>query len=222
MMRVKPMPGTVWCHKQSKPKVRVNVAGIGMVEVESATAGGLLIPFTDNRGDVNVKTSMFVVESVGADLPWRIGKTDHHTTFAEQCIVPGVIIATRAGAGLDQRREADHINVRYNEIAAIGNMEDEGPPMYPAPGWVLCRVLRQTAAGRTLTVDADHEDALEQPQAVRMVVEALPRCAPANMGVAPGDIVYMPRFTAQNFVEFEDNTWRVVPLEDIIAVESEE
>jgi hypothetical protein len=220
MMRVKPMPGTLWCHKQSKPKARVHVAGIGMVEVEAATAGGLLIPFTDNRGDVNLKTSMFVVESIGDDLPWRIDKTDYRTTFAEQGIVPGVVIATRAGAGLDQRREADHINVRYNEIAAIGNMEEDGPPMYPAPGWVLCRVLKQTAPGRTLTVSADYEDALEQPQAVRMVVEALPR-GQHNADLAPGDIVYMARFTAQNFVEFEDNTWRCVPLEDILAKEFE-
>lgn len=214
------MPGTLWCHKQTKSRVTVHVPGFGAVEVEGATAGGLILPFTDNRGDVNVKTSMFVVENVGADVPWRIDKTDYRTTFAAQGIETGVVIAVRAGAGLDQRRDDDWINVKYNEIAAIGNTEDEGPAMYPAPGWILCRVLKGERTNSLLTVDADHEDVLEQPQAVRMSVLAVPRDC-AYSPVVPGDVVYMPRFTAQNFVEFEDNTYRCVPMDDIIAVENE-
>lgn len=216
-MNVRPMPGTVWCNKQSTPRVSVNVPGYGNVEVAGTAAGGLILPFTDTRGDVNLLTSVFVVERVGADVTWRIDKTNYRTTFAEQGIEPGVLIATRAGAGLDQDRSADHINIKFNEIAAIGNTEDDGPPMYPAPGWVLCRVLlnkRET----TLYVEEKHQDVLEQAGAVRMVVEAVPRGSwPCS--VAVGDVVYMARFTATDFVEFEDGTYRCVHEDDILGVE---
>jgi hypothetical protein len=216
-MKVKPMPGTVWCNKQINPTINLFVEGLGNVVVSGATDGGLVLPFTDTRGDVNVKTSMYVVDAVGTDETWRVGKRDYKTTFAEQGVTPGVIIATRAGAGLDQRREADFINVRYNEIAAIGNTEDDGPPMYPAPGFVLCEVLLNKHSGE-LEVDALHADVLEQPQAVRMVVLATPRGS-FPTGVKPGDVVYMPRFTATDFVEFEDGKYRCVHEDDLIGVE---
>jgi hypothetical protein len=217
MDNVRPMPGTVWCSKRLQPTTTVNIGGFGNVEIEQVTPGGLLVPFTDRRGDVNLKTSMFLVERVGTDLPWRIGKRNYATTFAEQGIGPGVVIATRAGAGLDQRRGDDYINIRFNEIAAIGNTEDDGPPMWPAPGRVLCRVLLNER-NKGVLVDELHADALEQPQAVRMVVEAVPRGSwPCS--VAVGDIVYMPRFTATDFVEFEDGTWRCIHEDDILGVE---
>lgn len=211
------MPGTVWCNKQTEPKVTIHVPGFGNVDVGGVAAGGLVLPFTDTRGDVNLKTSMFVVERVGHDEPWVVDKVNYRTTFAEQGIEPGVVIATRAGAGLDQRREADHINIKYNEIAAIGNTDDEGPPMYPAPGWVLCRVLLNKR-DTTLFVDEAHQDVLEQPAVVRMVVEAVPRGS-YPCSVAVGDVVFVDRYKASDFVEFDDGAYRCVHEEDILGVE---
>jgi co-chaperonin GroES (HSP10) len=218
---VKPMPGTLWCDKRSTPRVSIEVAGLGNVEVSGVSDGGIILPFTDTRGDINVRTTMVVVDRVGDDpYEWRVGKRNYRTTFAEQGITSGVVVATRAGAGLDQNRQKDAINIKYNEVVCIGATDDDGPPMYPAPGWVLCRVLAGTLPG-ALVIDAAHADVLSLGQTVRMQVIAVPRGEyPCDLAI--GDVVHMSRFQAQDFVEFENNTYRCVPQDDILAVENDD
>lgn len=226
MERIRPLPGYLWCEKI--PTIRpLPVDGLGTVTVSSVTPSGLAIVSDRTEENDAVRDAYsLVVRSLGADPPaWHTFVLDRERTWpcgtwAEQKIREGTVVVVRAVSGLEQSRASRHIQIRYDEIAAIGaplDEPDDAPAMYPGPGWVLVRLDEPPSDTHgSVYVGSAHADVFANSGVSWGTVYALPRGWADALTV--GDRVAVPRWNATEYVDLEGNI-RAVPWGDVLAVE---
>jgi hypothetical protein len=236
---VKPLPGYVVCEKYTGID-KSYVEGFGTVDVTQKTASGLLIVSEVSQESEFVTANRVVVRRVGespyawkfrclttrgawqGENPGKLIDRDFKTTFEEQKVEPGVVLATRASYGAEQDKTSRFIVLRYDEICAIGKPfdEPEGFEMRPAPGWVL---VKKDIPERT--------DALEIPRMTNQLIEQgggtwgyvleVPRGCDSE-GLKPGDRILFPSYAttgSTEYIEFEGGI-RCLPLEDVLAIQT--
>jgi hypothetical protein len=217
---VRPLKGHLTCEKYHKSVVE-HVEGIGDIPITGVTEGGLVLVGEDDSEAEDVKAFMLRVRVVGEDPEaWKFrffGKErDYKSTFAEQRVRPGVIIAVRGVAGANQSKNSHIIDVRYDEIVAIGTPKGEFPAMLPAPGWVLVEHLDPAPKSR-LHISAGAEQITQEGNVRWGRIIALPRGTSSD-GLEVGNEVCFPSHGgvgATEQLQFEDGRLRALPLDDV-------
>jgi len=217
---VRPLKGHLTCEKYHQSVVE-HVEGIGDIPISGVTEGGLVIVGTDDTEAEDVKAFMLRVRIVGEDPEaWKFrffGKErDYRTNFETQRIRPGVIIAVRGVAGANQSKNSHIIDIRYDEIVAIGTPRGESPAMLPAPGWVLVEHLDPEPKSR-LHISAGAEQITQEGNVRWGRVIGLAR-GTDSFGLSLGDEICFPSHGgvgATELVQFEDGRLRCLPLDDV-------
>jgi len=217
-MKVRPMRGTLWCRKYVPGREQFEVEGLGTVN--GTQVGDLVVVSDKTLGSDNTLSKFAVVEAIGhGPISWGVlylsstdlrgySEINWDTDWDEQNIKVGTVICLRACAGIDQRREEDFIQVRYDEICAIGTPIGASPPMLPAPGWILIEPMPlEVRLGM---------DMFEIVGRAR--VYALPKGGP-QLDIAVGDIVLYPVVGGMEHVEFDNGAIRGLPYGELLAVE---
>lgn len=222
--RVRPMPGFLIGMKDTKNSV-VEVEGFGNVSVSGTTASGLAIVSNDNEMAEHYKALLVTAVVVGPPpdkwkCRWYKKKRDWHTTWQEQGIDVGTKLAFRAVAGVEQERGSRFVQLRYDEICAIGQPEgSDGPDMLPAPGWVLVQMCEESEYKGSLELYSGLSDVLNNGNMSYGVVIGLPRgYSDGDMEV--GDTICFPTHTAvgaTEYVTFEGGL-RCLPMDDVLGV----
>lgn len=225
--KVRPMPGHVFCMKQTKGQV-LNVDGLGAINVSEIRSSGLVLPSTETKDTEMVKAMLVTVVAMGAEpyawetrIPKSKRKEKHATTWAEQQIEIGTVLSLRPIAGVNQTKDSPFLDVRYDEISCIGQFDPCAPAMLPAPGWVLVRLVeveKQDHAG--LVIQDGLEEILQQGFMYYGDVIGLPRGSdPEKVGFSVGDRICFPAHTgvgAIEFIEF-DGGLRALPIHDVLG-----
>lgn len=238
--KIAPVKGSLWCEKFIPGREKVSVPGYGNIYgVESA--GGIVLVSEDNEEASNVKAALFLVRAVGDDpQDWSIRgndrsdvwqnkrKTDEvwDTTFAGQAIREGTVVAIRPSTGERQTRASSYIQIRYDELVAIGVPleEDSAVPMYPAPGWLIIHkhdVATETKSG-LYKGDGIYT---EQGWAFFGTVVAIPRGADGDYVDLLNRTVAFPSFAgagATEYIDFDGGEYRAVPFYDVWGVVDED
>ena len=216
-----PKPGHLWCEKFIKGGV--DVPGLGEISGTLDASSGLVLVSGKNAQDEAILAKLLIVRAVGPEVPaWKFryfgGERDWGTTWAEQGIAEGVVVAVRAVAGIEQTKDDRFIEVRYDEISAIGQTSDDGPAMLPAPGWVMVDVGLDELPGKigSLFVSPEMQDVLEGGTMQWGTVAGLPRgySDDLDLGMDVG-------FDRYKYVEFvTSGNYRFMPLDEVLAVRS--
>lgn len=218
---LRPKPGHLWCEKFIKDSVEV--AGLGEVAGELHAGSGLVLVSSKDSQDEAILAKLLIVRAVGQDaFAWKFRyfhkERDWKTTFAEQGIAPGVVVAVRAVSGMQQAKDDRFLEIRYDEISAIGQTNPDGPAMLPAPGWVMVDVGLDDLDGRvgSLFVSQEMQDVIEGGTMQWGSVAALPH-GYADVGcLALGDEVGFDRYKYVEFVT--SGNFRFMPQDEILAV----
>lgn len=227
--KIRPTPGHLWCEKLSTVS-SMDVDGIGAVSVSSVTASGLVVVSDRTEEADTVLGNLLVVRAIGEDPPpprgwhtyclgreqsWPLG------TWKDQRITIGTVIAIRAVAGVNQGRDRKYVQVRYDEIAAIGaplDEPDDAPAMYPGPGWVLVRLDKPVDDMHgSVYVGEGRKDVFENGGVHWGTVYSLPRGF-QDPSVRVGSRIAVPRWQSTEYLELEGDI-RAVPWGDVLAVE---
>ena len=178
--KLRPKPGHLWCEKFIRDGIEVE--GIGEVAGTLDAASGLVVVSGKDSQDEAILAKLLIVRAVGPEVPaWKFryfqGERDWHTTFKEQGVAEGVVVAVRAVAGVTQVKDDRFIEIRYDEISAIGQTSNDGPAMLPAPGWVMVDVGLDDLTGKvgSLFVSREMQDVLEGGTMQWGAVAGLPR-----------------------------------------------
>ncbi len=224
--RVRPLPGHLYAAKLTKNRP-VDLDGYGQIAVSEVRDSGLVVVSGDTQEAEHYKALNCVILAVGEDPPewktrWFHKKRDWNTSFAEQRIGEGTVVSIRAIAGVDQVKGSRFLQLRYDEISAIGQPEDEDvPDMLPAPGWVLVKLREAQAPERGGLVLYDGlADVLDHGNMTFGTVLALPR-GYSDGDLKAGDSICFPTHTgvgATEFIEFDDGI-RCLPLDDVFGCE---
>lgn len=221
--RVRPLPGHLIGMKVTQNE-HVDLEGYGKVAVSTVTAGGLVLVSNDTKEAEHYKAKLVTVLVLGAEpdrwsTRWFDKKRDWKTSFAEQGIELGTVVAVRAVSGVDQVKGSKFIQLRYDEISTIGQPEGtEGPDMLPAPGWVLVRMESPEKVDRGLIIYEGLEQVLQDGNMSYGVIIGLPRGYPGT-DFQVGDRICFPTHTgvgATEFVEFEGGL-RCLPIDDVFG-----
>lgn len=229
--KIRPTPGHLWCEKLATVS-SVDVDGIGSVSVSEITSSGLVVVSERTEEADTVLGNLLVVRAIGEDPPPPRGWHTYHLsrerswplgTWKDQRIEVGTVIAIRAVAGVNQGRDRKYVQVRYDEIAAIGaplDEPDDAPAMYPGPGWVLVRLDDydgdDTSSGGVY-VGEGRKDVFDNGGVIWGEVYSLPRGF-SDPSVHPGARVAVPRWQSTEYLELEGGI-RAVPWGDVLAVE---
>lgn len=223
--RVRPLPGHLIGMKVTQNE-HVDLEGYGKVAVSGVTAGGLVLVSNDTKEAEHYKAKLVTVLVLG-DEPdqwkcrWFDKSRNWKTTFAEQGIDLGTVVAVRAVSGVDQVKGSKFLQLRYDEISAIGQPEgSDGPDMLPAPGWVLVRIESPEKIDRGVLVYDGLEQVLQEGNMTYGTVIGLPRGYPFS-DIKVGDRICFPTHTgvgATEFVDFEGGL-RCLPIDDVLGVE---
>jgi len=229
--KIRPTPGHLWCEKLASVS-SVDVDGLGSVSVSEVTSSGLVLVSDRTEEADTVLGNLLVVRAVGEDPHLPQGWHTYHLgrevswplgTWEGQCIEVGTVIAIRAVAGVNQGRDRRYVQVRYDEIAAIGAPLDEpedAPAMYPGPGWVLVRLdTPKDDTFGSVYVGEGRRDVFENGGVHWGTVYSLPRgFSEPFLGVSIGSRVAVPRWQSTEYLELEGGI-RAVPWGDVLAVE---
>jgi hypothetical protein len=228
MSKVRPLPGFLWC-EEVPDYVERTVLGLGKVRV-AAIRSGLYIP-PESKDSNPLKGRLLVVRSVGENprqwhQRWFRRERNWGTTWQEQAIDEGSLLVVRKVAGHALGPDSPWLQVRHDEVCAIGVRQDEDYPvdMRPAPGWVGVQLddLPSEQQRGGLWVRAGIRQIVEDGQGTWATVVALPRgFDEGTEGIRMGDKVLIPSHEgvgATEFVEFGKGL-RFLPFEDVLAVE---
>lgn len=226
--KLRPVRGSVWCEKYTPGRERLMVEGLGVVSVADETESGIVLISGDAETDL-VKASLLVVRAIGeAPENWSVRFLDraragrkvdkvYPCDWENQRIEVGTVIAIRAVAGEGQVKNSRFIQVRYDEIVAIGTpLDADEIPMLPAPGWVLVEPLPEPQEASIFI------GGMETSQSEWGRVLGTPRGLYGD--VSTGDVVAYPLhrvYGATEYVTFEGGL-RAVPVYDLLAVLEED
>lgn len=224
--RVRPLPGHLYAAKLTKNQ-HVELAGYGDIAVSEIRDSGLVIVSNDTKEAEHYKALSCVVLTRGEDpdrwtTRWYDKRRDWGTTFAQQGIEEGTIVTIRAVAGVDQTKGSRYLQLRYDEINAIGQPEGEDTPdMLPAPGWVLVKLHEEESQERGgLQLYDGLVELLDHGNMRYGTVIGLPR-GYTDGDIAVGDTICFPTHTgvgATEFIEFEGGL-RCLPIDDVLGVQ---
>lgn len=236
---VRPMRGYVICEKYIETS-RVYVDGFGWVDSRGFSDGGLLLVSKQTQEQEYVNATRYVVRRIGTTpYEWRFRclstggswngprpgdpiERNFHTTFAQQRVVEGTVLAARAVSGTQQDRASRFVALRYDEICAIGKPldEPEGFEMLPAPGWVLVQKESSEARKDRLEVYEGLQQMIQNGNGTWGRILEIPREVNTN-GLRVGDRVMFPTHAAvgaTEYIEFGGGI-RCLPLEDVLLVQ---
>lgn len=221
--KVRPVAGSLIGHKYQPELVDTEVG-----KIKGRMVGGLVIvdKIDETAEDALVASTAVVVQALGHDVPWRSRfqniEYDHKTTWEEQRIEPGTIVFARGVAQAPLGVGADHVQLRYDDIAGIGVPLDEEPivPCIPAPGFILVKKVEYEEKLGSLFIKPEYNEVLSEAAGARGVVAALPRADRliAESGIVVGDTVTFPRYQLSEYIDLEGG-YRLIHFEDVLAVE---
>lgn len=220
--RLTPKPGSLWCEKLFETK-QLDLPGIGQV-TGTMTASGLVLVGNKSTQDEAVRSKVVLVRAVGEPPPrWSTRWFDKErvwpTEWSEQGIDIGTVIMVRAVAGVEQGIDDKYIEIRYDEIVAIGQpVGTDGPDMLPAPGWILLDVDPGDDEHVGAVWVGEARDALENNHIQWGVVHGLPEGYDGSLGV--GDRVGFPRYVWTEYVQ--TGSLRYMPQDEVLCVELDE
>lgn len=235
--KLRPVAGSLWCEKYTGAKAQLEVEGLGIVNYTDVTDSGIVLVSNTTEETDNIRAELYIVRAVGREpekwsTRWasRGPEWEHpenvdvvyNTTFEAQKVLEGTVIATRSIAGESQGSDSRFVQIRYDEIVAIGTPVDEDSlPMLPAPGWVLVEkdeVEEELESGLYKGTGTVYDNGF----VLWGTIVGIPRETPC--GVEVGARVAIPLFYgagATEYVEFENGQFRVMPEADLLAVEYE-
>jgi hypothetical protein len=228
MQKVKPLPGFLWC-EEVPDYVERDIKGLGRVRVAEERSG-LYIP-PESKEANPLKGRLLVVRSVGKpptrwNQRWFRRERDWKTSFEDQRIQVGSLLVVRKVAGHALGADSPWLQVRHDEVCAIGVPFDEEYPMdmRPAPGWVGVQLDQLPTEQREggLWVRAGIRQVQEDGQGTWATVVALPRgFDESTEGLSMGDRVLIPSHEGAGATELVDfgQGLRFLPFEDVLAIE---
>lgn len=215
--KLKPKPGHMWCRKIYENK-KINIAGLGQV-TGTVSPSGLVVVGAKDTQDEAVLSRLVVVMALGDEPPaWRFRffdrERDFKTSLAEQGVAVGTALMIRAVAGVAQDSTDAFIEVRYDEIVAIGQTEGEHD-MLPAPGWIALDMTTDEGDGRigSIFVRPDAIDAVRDGQLHWGQVLALPVGYDGTL--IEGDHVAVDRFQFTEYMQVGKT--RYVPQDEVLV-----
>lgn len=221
---IRPKRGHLLCEKLVFGKT-VEVDGLGEVTGD-LTESGLVVVARQDTQDEAVLAKLLVVRAVGTEpSEWRFrffGKEfNWGASWKDQGIEEGVVIAVRSIAGVEQDITDRFIEVRYDEISAIGQVDPNCPyDMLPAPGWCMVDIGLDDLEGKvgSLYVRPEMQEVLEGDKLKWGTLCALAKGANLE-GVEPGNRVAFDRY---RYTEYMDcGKYRFLPLDELLVVEYE-
>lgn len=197
-------------------------------EQEHVSKAGVIIPQFERPEDALTKHNLLVVRALGRPPgEWRCRyferEFDHQTSWEEQGIEVGTVVVARAVAGQGQATDSAFVQLRYDEIAAIGApVDDERADMYPAPGWVM--MVKDVDHGDTseggVYVGSQRAEVFAEGQLIWGSVTGLAKWDRLVRGqLVIGDRIGVPRYNPTEFIELEGGI-RLVPFDDVLAIEA--
>lgn len=218
---LRPKPGSLWGEKLFENK-QLELQGIGTV-TGTVTDSGLVIVGAKSTQDEAVRSKVVLVRAVGEPPPrWHTRWFDNERTWPtdwdEQGVDVGTVVMVRAVAGVEQGVDDKYIEIRYDEIVAIGQpLDTDGPDMLPAPGWLLLDVDpgQEDTIGKVWV--GDSRDALENNQIQWGIVKALPVGYDGTLRL--GNRVGFPRFVWTEYVQVGE--MRYMPQDEVLVVSDE-
>lgn len=218
---IRPKQGHLLCEKLSDVPT-VSVEGLGEVS-GSLSAGGLLVVTKQTEEDAAIRSKLCVVRAMGKDpVEWNnrwFGKErDFKTDWKGQRVDIGSVIGIRAIAGVEQALADKFIEVRYDEIGAIGQPPDDGPDdMLPAPGWVFLDVSLDAGDTKlgSLYFRPEMKDVLENGGISWGRVLALPRDY-RDGELVVGDEVCFDRAKNEEYMMLEGSI-RAMPQDELLG-----
>lgn len=239
--KIEPVRGTLWAEKYVPGKEKVRVDGYGTIYSTGTTESGLVLVSADNEEASNVKAALFVVRAIGENpAVWSVrghdrtsvwenkAKTDvtWDTSWEGQAVQEGTVVAIRPSTGERQTRASSYMQIRYDELVAVGVPFEESCdiPMLPAPGWLIIEkdeVATETASG----LYKGEGIYATQGWAYFGTVVGIPRDSGADYQELLGRRVAFPSFAgagATEYIDFDGGTYRAVPLFDVWGVIDED
>lgn len=245
-MKIRPLPGHLWTTKYTPGAGQKLRLANGMEFEGSMRESGLFLPSSKSDAVNDVLAKMYVIEAVGEEPPegWRTkwfltnANKDHktlptrkwNTSFAKEGLSAGVVVAASAKAGLRNELQHEQVQLRHDELVAIGKPLDkcydrDEFQMFAAPGWVIVKLETSTGQRKSgLTINAAIDTRLTQGSGQWGRVVEVPRNATyEGLGnLCPGMHVCFPHALhagdhALEWVDFEGG-YRALPLMCLLAV----
>lgn len=220
---VRPARETVWAMAWTPGAETIEVDGIGRVKAKGVTDSGLILASDRTAFADDYRAELFIVVAIGNEGP-------EQWSWADAGLEEFVAIAVRPIAGIETKGSRFR-NFKWTEIMAIGNQDEAGVPMLPAPGYVLLQMDDDKAEDERGGVLVSNPQTLHHlgHRGMRWgTVLALPKCEwtdPDEFGMpdklAVGDRVAVPygrHNGATEWLEAEDGM-KVVPLKDVMLRE---
>ena len=223
--KLRPKKGSLWCEKLLEHD-EITVDGVGVVTGSVTSSGLVLVGSGGNSQDQSVKSKLLLVRAVGESPDaWSFRYFDKERnwgalTFASQNVDVGTVLCVRAVSGKELEADARFIEVRYDEIVAIGQPEGVGEhDMLPAPGWVLLdmTVDAQDCKVGIIYVREDAYDVVSNGEAQWATVLALAGGASEVDGMEQGSRVLVDRYKFTEYVQI--GNLRFVPIDEVLGVE---
>ena len=217
---VRPARGTVWAMAYSDVELEM-IEGIGTVKLESKLESGLVLPSLSTDTSDAYKSVMYVILAVGAEEPGQ-------WSWEEVGIEPYVMVASRSAAGMNQgQSDRKWMNLKWNEIMAIGEPLGSWPPMRPAPGFILIQEeekMNERESG-VIASSGDMAYHYENPGIVWGEVLSLPKVKDFGEtfldDLEVGDRVAAPYTRASGGTEWltAEDRMRVLPINEVLMVD---
>ena len=221
--KLKPVPGTLIGVRYRPDLVDTGVVG----KVKGRRVGGLVVVESVETTDDALNQTAVVVRLVGADIPWRSRfqnlEHNHETTWGAQRIEPGTLVFARSVAQAPLGVGTDYVQLRYDDLAAVGVPLDEPPtvPCVPAPGFVLVKKVEYEDKIGSIYMKEAYSEVFSEGAGMRGVVAALPRADNLiqSSGIKVGSTVTFPRYQLSEYIDLEGG-FRLIHFEDVLAVEA--
>lgn len=216
--KLRPPRGHLWAEKVTE--TQLHKVGSSYID-GTLTSSGLLVPSGKSSESNDYLAKSYVVRALGTEPKWLQRffekEKDYKTTWSEQHIEVGTVVAARAVNGIEQDKTSHFIQLRYDEIAVIAASPGDELDMYPAPGWVILKMIEEevkTPGGLSL----GNYNTYAHGHVLRGKVYSLPRGIPTELSI--GDIVFIPSCAGNGATEWvELGDYRAVPLDDILGVQ---
>ena len=216
--RIRPVKGTVWAQKFLQ---------------EPVTSAGIIIPDLKTSEDRAFEAEMYVIRAMGEPIAFDVESCEIHDTICykydwdSQTIDIGTVVGCTPAAGLNQERFSEYIQLRWDEIVAIGQpldedggLSDSDYPMLPAPGWFLIQVDNRSYEGAIHIPNPEAEAFVANRSCVWGQIVGEARGWKSSAGLSLGDLLCVPRFahsTGAIWLEVEKGALRFVREHDVLG-----